>query len=859
MIALLLWIPSFAWGQDVRISASVGSDTVGMQDQFQLAITVTGKDSGDAENPRLSRLQGFRVVSGPNISTQFQWVNGRSSSSKSFIYILIPEKEGQHTIEPIEVKVGGKVFRTQPLQVRVTSAAANPPVQRRRPLNPLDPFEDEENAPPPESVGDSVFIRAELDHTSAYLGQQTTLSYQLYTQVGINGIQLQDHPPLSGFWVEDIEVEKNPRGTHRVVNGREYQVFTVKKQALFATAAGNLRIPSSTFAVSAGTGGDLFGIFGRTQTLYRRTDELVLDVKPLPATGRPADFRNAVGSFSLTAGIDKPKAATGEAVALQVRLEGRGNLKMIPDILMPAVPDFTVYSSKRTDSIRILGDSQMGGEKTWEFVIVPKAPGRQTIPALSFSFFNADRSSYETVSTPPLSLDVVRGTDNAASASILSGGDKQNVVRRGTDINFIKLSSGAWEQKTKPLYRSLWFWWIAAIPILFNAGVFLYQRRQSRNAADAVLARSRRARRAAIHRLKAAGKIGRTDARRFYDLASAALSGYLTDRFGMAEIELTGDSLERALSEKSVPREIVEETRACLRECDFGRFVSAPTSADKTRELGARIRKNIDALEGTHRRSIAASIFAVLALCLFTGNLHALPGREFPENSFAEGNSEYQKGNFEAAEQHYSRILNSGFDSGPLYYNLGNACFKQKRLGDAIYYWEKAKQKLPTDREVRENLELANLLIVDRIEVADRPWPLRVFSGITGIFTMKQETWIVLALFVAANILFALYLLARSPRISMRALAGCGGISLLFLLLACSLTWKIYDQDCRQKAVLVVQKVDVRSGPGPENMAVFTIHEGTRVQVHASSNGWCQISLPNGWSGWLRQDSVRIL
>ena len=87
-------------GGDHRLTLHPGQGSG--QDQFQLAITVTGRDSGDAESPRLSRLQGFKVVSGPNISTQFQWVNGRSSSSKSFIYILIPEKEGQFTIDPFQ-------------------------------------------------------------------------------------------------------------------------------------------------------------------------------------------------------------------------------------------------------------------------------------------------------------------------------------------------------------------------------------------------------------------------------------------------------------------------------------------------------------------------------------------------------------------------------------------------------------------------------------------------------------------------------------------------------------------------------------------------------------------------------------
>jgi len=844
--------------------ASVGGDTVGIQDQFQLTITVTGKDSGDAENPRISRLQGFQVVSGPNTSTQYQWVNGRSSSSKSFIYILIPEKEGQFTINPIEVRVGNKIFRTQPLQVRVTSTSRNSPSQSRRPINPLDPFA-EEDMPSRKSMGDSVFIKSELNQASACPGQQVTLSYQLYTQVGINGIQIQDNPALSGFWVEDIEVEKNPKGILKIVNGREYQVFTIKKQALFATATGKLKIPSSTFAVSAGTGGDLFGIFGRTQTLYRKTDELFLDVKPLPVAGRPADFRNAVGSFHLTAGIDKTQAATGEAVALRIKLEGKGNLKMIPDISMPAIPDFTVYSSKRADAVRALADGQIGGDKTWEFVIVPKAPGRQTIPSLSFSFFNTERNVYETVSTPPLSLNVVRGADNAASASMLSGSDKQNLVRRGTDINFIKLSSGEWEQKGKPFYRSLWLYWLTAVPILFNAGIFLYQRRRFRRVEDVGMARSRKARRTAIGRLKAAEKMSLSDARRFYDQAAGALSGYLTDKFGITEIELTGDNLERALSEKSIPREIMEETRACLQECDFGRFVSASASSVKTRELSARIRKNIDAIDtvetknGKRKVSHSASASLFLLFLMFSWNLYALPGQDYLEKLFTQGNSEYQKGNYESAERYYSQILNSGFDSGSLYYNLGNACFKQKRLGDAIYYWEKAKHKLPADREIQENLELANLLIVDRIEISDNPWLLRILAGVTGLFTAKQEAWIILGLLFAANIFLALYLLAKNPRHSFRALLGCIGIGLLFLIFACSLSWKIYEQDYRQNAVVVEQKVDVRSGPGSENIAVFTIHEGITVRVHGSNNDWYQISLPNGWSGWLRKDSIRIL
>jgi tetratricopeptide (TPR) repeat protein len=855
----LLLISARAWGQDAQVTASVGSDTVGIQDQFQLKITVSGRDSGDAENPRLLNLKGFRVVSGPNISTQYQWINGRASSSRSFIYILIPEKEGQFTIDPVEVRIGGKTYKTQPLQVRVTSAPQNRAPQTQRPLSPFDDFE-EEVVPRRRSVGDAVFVKAELDRASAYPGQQVTLSYEICTQVGINGIQIQENPPLSGFWVEDIEVEKNPKGIRRVINGSEYVIYTIKKQALFATTTGKLRIPSSTFAISAGVGGDLFGIFSRTETLYRKTDELILDVKPLPIAGRPADFRNAVGSFNLTADIDKTQVATGEAVALRVKLEGTGNLKMIPDISVPPIPDFTVYSSKRVDGIRPQSGSQIGGNKTWEYVIVPKAPGRQTIPSLSFSFFNPERDKYEVVATPPLNLSVVRGTDSVTSTSGLPGSDKQNLVRRGTDINFIKSTSGDLEKTDRPFYHSLWIYLIAGIPIAFNAGVFFYQKQRSRHAEDTGFFRNRSARRRALERLKIADKKSKSDARSFYDEAAAALSGYLTDKFGLAEIELTGDGLERALSAKSIPRQIVEDTRACLQECDFGRFVSASASADGTSKLSERIRKNIGALENAGRASFPSYVLILSFIFLFSPwNLHAAPGQQSPGELFAQGNSEYQTGNYASAEQFYRRVLHSGYDSGSLFYNLGNACFKQKRLGDAIYYWEKARQKLPADREIRENLELANSLIVDRIETSANTLPLRMLSGFPGLLTITQEAWLVAALFIIANLLFSFYQLSKNPRNSYRALLGCLGVGVLFVVFATSLSWKVYDQDFRKKGVVIEQKVDVRSGPGLENISVFTIHEGLKVRVHGSNNGWYQISLPNGWSGWLMQNCVRIL
>jgi len=255
------------------------------------------------------------------------------------------------------------------------------------------------------------------------------------------------------------------------------------------------------------------------------------------------------------------------------------------------------------------------------------------------------------------------------------------------------------------------------------------------------------------------------------------------------------------------------------------------------------------------------SLLLFLCCLVFQGmnSANAVPVREDPSRIFAAGNAEYQKGDYASAERSYRKIIDSGIDSGSVYYNLGNACFKQKRLGEAIYYWEKARQKLPSDREIRENLELAGLLLVDRIEVPTDPLPLRFLLRMAGFLTIGQALRLVLLLFIAANAFFAIYLLAKTPRFAFRALIACFGIGILFLISAASLSWKIYERDFRKAGVVIEQKVDVKSGPGSENITIFTIHEGINVRVHESSNGWYQISLPNGWNGWLPQDDVRIL
>ena len=194
-----------------------------------------------------------------------------------------------------------------------------------------------------------------------------------------------------------------------------------------------------------------------------------------------------------------------------------------------------------------------------------------------------------------------------------------------------------------------------------------------------------------------------------------------------------------------------------------------------------------------------------------------------------------------------------------MYYNLGNTCFKSRKLGEAMYYWEKARRKSPRDADVRENIELASLLVVDRIDVPEDPLPVRMVSGAVQLFSADQESKIVLGLFMAANLLFGLYFLLRGRQAALRLLVAGLTAALLMALFAGSLAWKLYQASHYREGVIVEPKADVRSAPVGDSITVVTVHEGIRVRVRGESNGWYQITLPNGWSGWLPRPSLRIL
>jgi hypothetical protein len=577
---MVLVCPSGLLAQETSVGAEVSPNPVGVDEQVSLTITVVG---GGAERPQIPKINGLKLVAGPSVSNQFQWINGQSSSSQSFTYVLIPETEGMVKIPAIAVRAGGKTYRTSEISLKVVKEATgqSQAPRRRSPFSVFDDMGLDEDSPLRDRTPRraEVLTVAELDKRAAFVGEQVTLTYKILTQLPITQVEAKEIPSLNGFWVEEIEVPKNPTAANRVVNGKQYAEYVIKKQALFPTKEGALQIPSATFGLVVRTGSGGFFSLGMQESVFRKTEAMTLKVSPLPEAGKPTSFSGAVGNFKLESAIDKSTAETGEALNLKVTLSGSGNLKTITEFPLPELPGFKIYSSKSNDQIAVR-NGVLQGNKSWEYVIIPQAPGKERIPDLKFFYFSPTARQYREAISPGLEVAVLKGKSGGAG-EVMQTTLQQGIVKRGSDINYIKLASGPLKDRSKRLYQSAWVWVGVLGPLLFNAGMLLYTSHQARVRQDVTGFRSRRAGRVAEKRLaEAQNCLKEQQYGQFHSILESSIGGYLSDKFNLPQIEITTQQIKRFMDERNLNSHLAEEVAALLEECNYARY--APVQPDRS-------------------------------------------------------------------------------------------------------------------------------------------------------------------------------------------------------------------------------------------------------------------------------------
>ena len=227
-----------------------------------------------------------------------------------------------------------------------------------------------------------------------------------------------------------------------------------------------------------------------------------------------------------------------------------------------------------------------------------------------------------------------------------------------------------------------------------------------------------------------------------------------------------------------------------------------------------------------------------------------------PADAFRQAEAIYQQERYGEAIEIYESIRANGVEDGVLYYNLGNAYFKSGQLGFAILSYERARKLLPGDEDVRANLAFAGTLVSGGLEPPPLPlaigWVVDLYQR-TGPGLLAQ----VLSLsFLIGGSAVTLLLLDRGPSFRTATLVVLAGSGLVALLAGASLVAKVRAESNRIEAVVVTENAYVRSGPGESSPRLAEIHEGLKLRILGEREGFLQVSLANGLTGWVPREQV---
>jgi len=229
------------------------------------------------------------------------------------------------------------------------------------------------------------------------------------------------------------------------------------------------------------------------------------------------------------------------------------------------------------------------------------------------------------------------------------------------------------------------------------------------------------------------------------------------------------------------------------------------------------------------------------------------------ENIFSQANELYNKGSYIEAINNYKEIIKNDFHSAELYYNLGNAYYRLDSIASSVYYYEKALQLNPNDREIIDNLELINKTLVDEIDPITIPLIESILNSISNIFYF--ETWGYISIFFSFLIvaLFLSYYFANSSRVKrLTFVLLC--ISSIFMLVSLINGNKGYNNYINNEyAVIYSYETDLKTEPNYRSETLFMLHEGTKIQVLENYNNWIKIRLVNGQVGYIQLIDVKIL
>jgi len=246
-------------------------------------------------------------------------------------------------------------------------------------------------------------------------------------------------------------------------------------------------------------------------------------------------------------------------------------------------------------------------------------------------------------------------------------------------------------------------------------------------------------------------------------------------------------------------------------------------------------------------------------VCILTIVLSVSLGAQ-NEVLFDAGNKSYNNGNYQQAIESYERILSSGVHSTELYFNLANAYYKLNRIAPSIYYYEKALQLSPKNKDVKANLSFAQNMTIDNIESVPEIGLSRIGKNIVNAFSF--DTWALFSIvlvMVFAALFLGYYFSSTTTKKRLAFIVSSSAIILAMVSLFFAYQKYHYVQK-DNPAIVFAKETDIKTDPNLRSEVAFTLHEGTKVQVlEVYDENWTKIKLADGKTGWIPSEDIKLL
>jgi hypothetical protein len=580
----VLFIISFLNAENVSLSSEVNKKTVALDDNIVLTVTVSG-DAKDIPQPNIPQIDGFTIYSSGR-SQNISIINGKVSSSLTYNYVLNPKSIGKYSIGAITVNYKGQNYSTQPIQVEVTTAGTQSTLSQNSGTGTANT-----------SNAKSVFVTTSVDKNNVYVNEPITLTFRFYSRVNLLSNPGYSPPSLVGFFAEDLPPQKNFVEAYKGVNYRVSEI----KTALFPASSGKYTIGPAQVECniqdfSNDDADDFFsGFFAQGKSVRLQSDPIIINVKPLPDSGKPNSFNSSVGNYSMNVSVDKKNIELGDVIDLIIEIKGEGNIKSISEPILKDISNFKKY-----DTIASLNISKDGykvrGSKVFKIVLMPKVSGKLSLPNVEFSFFDINTKTYKKLYSPQITVNVKPNSkSNTAVYSSANINEPEKIKLISTDIRFIK-------DKTCLCFGNpiiLKKWWYIFILLLFPVlylciiGWNFYKSSIQRNN---VGYRRKIALKNSLSKINSILKL--LDKQSFdktyvQQALFYALSEYLGNKFNLSPSGLMLKEVLDMLDKYSCDENIKKQIQEIWDEIDFIRFAPSLADINVIKQTALKLKNNI--------------------------------------------------------------------------------------------------------------------------------------------------------------------------------------------------------------------------------------------------------------------------